>query len=87
MFPRLFPPRTTSYAPHTGECECHNSFMAPPPSAMVGMSSSQGPILTQPAAASTQTMPIPITNLPSGQVPQMFRYPNAPPTAYVPSPN
>ena len=81
-FPRLFN-RSASSAPHSAECECHNAFMAPPPT-MIGMSSAQGPILMQPSTASAQT-PIPITNLPATQPPQMFRVPNAPPTAYVPN--
>jgi hypothetical protein len=74
MFPRLFD-RSSSYGMRSSaECECHNSYMAPMPT----MISSQGTMTTMPSSATS----IPITNIPQGQPPMLFK--NAAPTPYVP---
>jgi hypothetical protein len=77
LFPRLF--SRSSMSRPTGECECHSAHL---PQMMDA--AAQGPILTTPGGAG-QTVPIPITNFPSNQPPQIFKTPQAPPTPYVPS--
>jgi hypothetical protein len=77
LFPRLFNHRSMSMP--TGECECHSAHLPPMMDA-----AAQGPILTPPAFPG-QTVPIPITNLPANQPPQIFKAPQATPTPYVPS--
>ena len=80
----LFPNRTAGYASYGGaDCDCHNTFMSPAPTMMM-----QGPVTTMPMTATAQPqMPtqIPITDVPTTPRPQLFRVPNAPPTAYVPN--
>jgi len=74
LFSRLFD-RSSSYGSRSSaECECHNSFMGPTPTMMP----SQGTMTTMPSSATS----IPITNIPQGQPPQLFK--NAAPTPYVP---
>ena len=76
LFSRLFD-RSSSYRPmshSSAECECHNLFMGPMPTMM----SSQGTMTTMPSSATS----IPITNIPQGQPPMLFK--NAAPTPYVP---
>jgi len=77
LFPRLF--NRSSMCGPTGECECRSAHL---PQMMDA--AAQGPILTTPGVAG-QTVPVPITNLPANQPPQIFRAPQAPPTPYVPS--
>jgi hypothetical protein len=77
LFPRLF--HSSSMSRPIGECECHSAHL---PQMMDA--TAQGPILTTPGAAG-QTVPIPITNLPTNQPPQIFKAPQAAPTPYVPS--
>jgi hypothetical protein len=77
LFPRLF--HYSSMSRPIGECECHSAHL---PQMMDA--AAQGPILTTPGVAG-QTVPIPITNMPANQPPQIFKAPQAPPTPYVPS--
>ena len=81
LFPRLFHYSSMSRPAHElpGECECHSAHL---PQMMDA--AGQGPILTPPAFPG-QTVPIPITNLPANQPPQIFKAPQATPTPYVPS--
>jgi hypothetical protein len=76
-FPRLFNHSAMSHP--TAECECQSSHL---PQMMGDV---QGPILTMPGATG-QTVPIPITNIPPGQPPAVFKVPTASPTPYVPVP-
>jgi hypothetical protein len=83
FFPRLFRSNSMSYpASHgmPGECECHNSQFAPG----MEMSTLPGPMFPQ-SAGVNQTMPIPITNIPPNQPPQIFKVPQALPTPYAPT--
>jgi hypothetical protein len=77
LFPRLF--NRSSMSIRTGECECHSAH-----SPQMMDAGAQGPILITPGGAG-QTVPIPITNIPANQPPQIFKAPQAPPTPYVPS--
>lgn len=74
LFPRLFD-RSSSYRPTSHpECECHNSsFMAPAPT-----------MISQGSMTPSSPSQIPITNIPAGQPPMLFKTPNAAPTPYVP---
>ena len=81
MFPRLFN-RSSNRAVMASDgaaCECqHQSAWSPGVPMPVG----QGPFLV-PSGAPHQPPPIPITNIPPAQ-PQLFKIPQAPPTAYHP---
>jgi hypothetical protein len=77
LFPRLF--NHCSMSRPNGECECRSANLPQMMDAPV-----QGPILTTPGVTG-QTVPIPITNLPTNQPPQFFKAPQATPTPYVPS--
>jgi hypothetical protein len=79
LFPRLFHSDSTSLHGTPADCECHSAHL--PHMLDAGVS---GPVLPAPGWAG-QTMPIPITSVPANQPPQLFKVPQAPPTAYVPA--
>ena len=82
-FPRLFRSNSSSRIFGHGdgaECECHGSHLT----GMMDAASMSGPGITMPAASS-QAVPIPITNIPANQPPQIFKVPQASPTPYVPA--
>lgn len=82
LFPRLFK-RTSQSHPAMmagADCECPRSHWPRGVEMPVG----QGPFLVPPTASYPGTS-IPITNVPAGQAPQIFKVPQSPPTAYVPN--
>jgi len=83
LFPRLFPSTSmSSGAIHgmPGDCGCQSSQFPPG----MEMSTLPGPQFPQ-AVGANQTVPIPITNLPPNQPPQVFKVPQAMPTPYNPT--
>ena len=81
MFPRLFRSNSSTHSGMEGMhggCDCHSAHMPQMEGAV------QGPFLTAPGVAGT-TMPIPITNIPANQPPQIFKVPQSSPTPYVPT--
>jgi hypothetical protein len=99
MFPRLFHRTSNSQMMSDGQnCECQRPGwqqgagmpMGGVPMGgvpMGGMPMGHGPFVPPPpatVAAPTTNPPIPITNI-NPHAPQLFKVPNAPPTAYVPA--
>jgi hypothetical protein len=78
FFPRLFSSHSMSAPSMESECGCHSAHL---PQMMDG---APGQMMTMPTAAG-QTVPIPITNVPTSQPPQVFKVPMAAPTPYIPS--
>jgi hypothetical protein len=80
---RLFRSNSMSFTGSGGvssECECHSAHLPP------GMSSASLPGTMFPSQVSAgQTVPIPITNMPPSQPPQIFKVPQAAPTPYSPT--
>ena len=84
LFPRLFHRTSNSKAMPGGvDCECHQ----PGWQHGAGMPTGHGPFVPPAPAmisAPNQHPSIPITNI-NPNPPQLFKVPNAPPTAYVPA--
>jgi hypothetical protein len=81
LFPRLFRSNSAPVYGASGECDCHSSRMPP----ITDTGAFPGQAFTMPAG-SNPTMPIPITNFPSNQPPQILKVPQAQPTPFVPLP-
>ena len=87
LFPRLFKSNYqgaqagSMFGHRAPECECHQGPHMP---GIFDTASKHGPVLMTPA--SNPTMPIPITNVPTNQPPQIFKLPQAAPTPYIPTP-
>ena len=86
MFPRLFRSNSSTHSgTHSGMegmpggCDCHSAHMPQMEGGMV-----HGPVLTNPGVVGS-TVPIPITNIPANQPPQIFKVPQSSPTPYVPT--
>jgi hypothetical protein len=80
FFPRLFRSNSMSAAHEMpGDCGCQHSQFPPG----MDMSALPGPQFPQ-AAGANQTVPIPITNVPANQPPQVFKIPEATRTPYNP---
>ncbi len=81
LFPRLFDRSAGRMVYEGAECECARPTWAPGMAVPVG----QGPFGVPPNGFPPTPTPIPITNVPSAPSPQLFKVPQAPPTAYVPT--
>ena len=82
MFSRLFRSYSSTHSGMEGMhggCDCHSAHMPQMEGSMV-----HGPVLTTPGVVGT-TVPIPITNIPANQPPQIFKVPQSSPTPYVPT--
>jgi hypothetical protein len=94
LFPRLFRSNYAGGGLFSGnrmaapgpECECNQGQFP----GIFEPTSNHGPIMMSPASSQpTMQMPmpapIPITNVPTNQAPQVFKIPQAAPTPYVPA--
>lgn len=87
LFPRLF--RSSSMSQSAiqgmpGECDCqqgvHGAHQLPP---MMDSASMPGPMWS--SQTGPNAVPIPITNIPANQPPQIFKIPQAQPTPFSPA--